>query len=196
MAITRQVREFGSSPNLPCHIGMEKTPFEGKFPLGLVTSCEYHHRMDDCFLALVDAGADLRSQTESEEQLGCLKKQLMMFAFRLNASLEVLKVVLELGVADTEWARERLVMAATKRYWYHGVGPDGKDIWTLQDESQYFARQFVVLSKVPLSMDQRAKFWCGYGERPLRTIISPAYAFEHLPLLPESLSTRVRGTEC
>ncbi|KAL2276474.1 hypothetical protein FJTKL_00908 [Diaporthe vaccinii] len=158
MAITRQVRGFGSSPKLPCHIGMEKIPFDGRFPLGLMTSREYHHRTDDCFLALVDAGANLRSQTESEEQLGCLKNQLMMFAFRPNARLEVLKVVLDLGVADTECVPERLVRAATERYWYHGVGPDGKDIWTLQDESQYFARQFVVLSKVPLSMDQRAKF--------------------------------------
>lgn len=164
MAIIRQVFEFGSSPNLPCHISKNDIHFDGQFPLDLVTSREYHHRTDDCFLALLDAGADLKSQTESEEQLRYLKDQLMMFAFRPNASLEVLKVVLDLGVADTEWARERLVGAATERHWYHGAGPDRTGIWTLQDKSQYFARQSVVLSKVTLSTEQRAKFWRGYGE--------------------------------
>lgn len=166
MAINRHVRELGFSPNYPCHMDTEKLPFDGKFPLDLVTSREYHHRSDDCFLALLEAGADLKSQAAGEEQLRYLKDQLMMFAFRPNASLEVLKVVLDLGVADTEWARERLVGAATKRSWYHGVDPDGKEIWTIQDESQYFARQSVTLSKVSLSTEQRAKFWCGYGERP------------------------------
>lgn len=166
MAINRRVREFGTSPNCPCHIVMDREHCQGKFPLSLVTSREYHHRSDGCLLALLEAGADLRSQAENEEQLRDLKDQLMMFAFRPKASLDVLKVVLDLGVADTEWARERLVGAATKRCWYHGVGPDGKEIWTMQDKSQYFARQSVVLSKVTLSTEQRAHFWCGYAERP------------------------------
>ena len=154
----------GASPNRPCH--MDEYTCTVDFPLGLVTRREYYHRSDACFLALVEAGANIMSQAESDKELSNLKDQLMVFALRPKASPRVLKVVLKLGIADTEWGRERLVQAVTGRCWYNGNGSDGNGRWTVQDEFLQTQRQCIVLRKVPLSEEQKARFWCGEGERP------------------------------
>jgi hypothetical protein len=138
------------------------------FPLELATSSEYYHRSlaNACFLALVEAGADPKLQAVTEEQLRNLKDRLMVFAIRPSASLRVLEVALELGIADTEPGRERLVHAVTERPWYHGIDLDGTEVWASQDDLLQAERQRIILEKVPLSEDQKAQFWCGSPSRP------------------------------
>lgn len=155
MTIERLIR-LGTSPDSSCH--MNKHSLKVEYPLNLVTSPMYHHRSDACFLALLEAGASLRSQAESEEELRDLKRQLRIFAFRPEASPEALMAVLDMGVADTESERDHLVDVATMRCWYHGDDQYGNDIWTLQDEFLYIRRKAIVLKKVTLSLEQKAKF--------------------------------------
>ncbi|KKY39723.1 hypothetical protein UCDDA912_g00268 [Diaporthe ampelina] len=145
---------------------MNKISCAVDFPLGLVVSRKFHERSDECFLALLEAGADINSQAESEEEIRDLKDRLLVFAFRPRASLEVLEAVLEMGIADTEHGRERLAEVATSRCWYHGDRPDGREIWSMQDESLQTQRQYIALRKVPLSEEQKARFWCDAGESP------------------------------
>lgn len=154
--IERLIR-LGISTDSSCHINKHSLKVE--YPLNLVTSPMYHHRSDGCFLALLEAGANLRSQAESEEELRDLKRQLRIFAFRPNASLEALVEVLDMGVADTESERDHLVDIATTRRWYHKNDQYGIEIWTLQDEFLCIRRKAIVLKKVPLSMEQKVKFW-------------------------------------
>lgn len=148
------VRQCGALANRPCH--MEVCHKRGIFPLDLVTSPEYHHRSDACLLALADAGAAPRFQAETEEDRRYLCEKLITFAFRPMASLEALQAVIDMGVADTEWGRERLVSVATKTFWVHRA-PDGRDIWFEQDESRYIARQCKILGRVDLSDEQVAR---------------------------------------
>lgn len=159
----RRLASRGISVNRICHMG---TSFKGMYPLGLVTSDRYHHRSDDCFLALLEAGADPKSQAKTKEDLSRLKDQLMGFAFRPNAGLNVLKAVLKMGVADAESARDRLVEFATRRFWYDGPGPDGQDIIAKQDEFLQVARKCMILRTVRLSDEQIARFWTGAWPRP------------------------------
>lgn len=148
------IRQNGAFANRPCH--MEVCCSRGIFPLDLVTSPEYYHRSDACLLALADAGAALRFQAETEEGRRYLCEKLITFAFRPMASLEALSAVIDMGVADTEWGRERLVSFATKTFWVHGA-TDGREIWIEQDESMYIARQCRILGRVDLSDEQAAR---------------------------------------
>lgn len=108
----------GFSANRGCHMGLS---LQGDFPLKIVTSSEYYHRPDDCFLALVEAGADPRFQARTMGDLASLKEQLMVFAFRPKASLDVLKAVLKMDVADTERARERVMAQQALNHSYGKV---------------------------------------------------------------------------
>lgn len=162
-AAIRILASRGISANKICHMG---TSLKGDYPLGLVTSDRYHHRSDDCFLALLEVGADPKAQAKTNDDLSRLNDQLMGFAFRPNAGLNVLKAVLKMGVADTEWARDRLVEFATRRLWHDGPGPDGQDIITKQDEFLQVARKCMILRTVRLSDEQIARFWTGAWPRP------------------------------
>lgn len=148
------VRKCGAFANRPCH--MEVSHIRGIFPLDLVTSPEYYHRSDACLLALADAGAAPRSQAKTKKDRRNLCEKLITFAFRPIASLEALKAVIDMGVGDTDWGRERLVSFATKTFWVHGA-PDGREIWIEQDENKYLARQLTVLSLAHLSDEQEAR---------------------------------------
>lgn len=149
------VRKCRAFANRPCH--MELSRIRGIFPLELVTSPEYYHRSDACLLALADAGAAPRFQAETEEGRQYLCEKMITFAFRPMASLEALEAVIDMGVADTEWGRERLVSFAIKTFWVHRA-PDGREIWIEQDENKYLARQLIVLSMVRhLSDEQEAR---------------------------------------
>lgn len=148
----------GASPNRACHWS-EHTGFE--FPLRLVTARRHHERTDECFFALLEAGANIQSQYTDEDDLCSLRDQLLLFAFRPNATLRVLEAALDMGIANSAGARERLVQLATQEDWYHGRNPNGINNWTPQDQHLQRQRQRIVLRRVPLSEEQMARFWRG-----------------------------------
>lgn len=182
----------GRSPNRPCHMITASGATDS--PLGFVVSRRFYYRSDECFLALLEGGADVNSQAQGELELWDLKDRILVFAFRPTASLEVLEAVLDMGIAETEQERERLVTVATCQPWYHGDRPCGREIWTMQDDTLQRQRQRLILSKVPLSEEQRARFWCEDGERP-----EEQRGFRRsssTPCLADSFLTRLYETEC